>query len=134
MSEKKTAEQMRSLFPKVRRVAAQFAERCDFITAGRIKSAEASCTWADAFVCVEYRDSVERAQIITAFVYASELAGLNFTCNRDEDIVQESTRTAIVSIVLGRTAEPLGNQNTAHLIEKTHRELTALKRQGKGGR
>ena len=63
MKKKKTAEQMRSLFPKVRRVAAQFAERCDFITAGRIKSAEASCTWAEAFVCVEYRDSVERAQI-----------------------------------------------------------------------
>ena len=129
-----STRQTREIFLKVRSAAAQLAERCDFITASRIKSAEASCTSADAFVCVEYRDSVERAQIITAFVYASELAGLNFTCNRDEDIVQESTRTAIVSIVLGRTAEPLGNQNTEHLIEKTHRELTALKRKGKEGK
>lgn len=122
-----SAKQMRSLFLKVRRVAAQFAERCDFITAGRIKDATPSCSSIEAFVCVEYRDPVERAQIITAFVYASELSGLNFSCHRDEDHVLESSRRFFVTLVIGRTAEKVGNRNIGKCIEKTHHELLALK-------
>lgn len=94
-----STRQTREIFLKVRSVAAQFAERCDFITAGRIKSAEASCTSANAFVCVEYRDGVERAQIIASIVYGAELHSLNFSCVREEDITVD-IKTKMVTIVL----------------------------------
>ena len=81
-----STKQMRALFLKVRRVATQLAERCDFVTASRIKEAVPSCSKNLAVVGVEYHDRVERAQITAAFSYGAELHGLSFYCHGDEDI------------------------------------------------
>ena len=94
-----STRQTREIFLKVRSVAAQLAERYEFITAARIKSASAACVDNTANVCVEYRDGVERAQIIASIVYGAELHSLNFSCVREEDITVD-IKTKMVTIVL----------------------------------
>ena len=94
-----STKQMRALFLKVRRVATQLAERCDFVTASRIKEAAASCGENFAAACVKYRDQVERAQIVTAFTYGASLNGLTFQCNGDEDVTLEG-KLSMVTINL----------------------------------
>jgi hypothetical protein len=76
---------MRAKFLKVRRLAARLAKKCDFCTFERIAQATASCGANDIIVCVEYKDEVERTQIVTAFVYGSDLHQLNFSCSRSDD-------------------------------------------------
>lgn len=79
------AKKIRGLFNQVRRTAAQFAERCDFVAVEEIKKARASCSKDTAYVSALYADRVERVQIITSFTYASGLLGLNFCTSADED-------------------------------------------------
>ena len=79
------AREICGLFNKVRRTAARFAERCDFVAAEEIKKASASCSKDTAYVGALYKDPVERVQIITSFTYASGLLGLNFFTSADED-------------------------------------------------
>ncbi len=85
----KDVKGMRKLSREVRKTATQFAERCEFVTASRIKKACASCDNVIAAFCLEYRDGVERAQISAAFVYAAELYGLDYECSHVDDIVPE---------------------------------------------
>lgn len=96
MSDKR---QTKSLFLNVRRLAADLARRCDFVTESRILKAEASCSPGIASVCVEYKDRVERAQIITAFTYGASLLDMNFQTSRLEDIRMENG-LSIVTITL----------------------------------
>lgn len=79
------AKKIRGLFNQVRRTAAQFAERCDFVAAEEIKNARASCSKDSAYVSALYKGWVERVQIVTSYTYASGLLGLNFFTSSDED-------------------------------------------------
>ncbi len=79
------ARKIRGLFNQVRRTAARFAERCDFVAADEIKNAKASCSKDTAYVSALYKDPVERVQIITSYTYAGGLLGLNFFTSADED-------------------------------------------------
>ena len=76
---------IRGLFNQVRRTAARFAERCDFVAVEEIKKAGASCFKDTACVCALYKDPVERVQIIMSYSYASALLGLNFFTSAVED-------------------------------------------------
>lgn len=84
-----STKQMRALFIKARRLAADLARRCDFVTLSRISDAKASCCPGGAVVCVEYKDGVERAQAITAFAYGASLLGMDLMCDRREDIIMD---------------------------------------------
>ena len=77
--------QIRQLFNKARKIASQFAERCDFVAAKEIKEATASCGEGTAYAGALYKDMVERCQICTSFVYACGLLGLSFINSIDED-------------------------------------------------
>lgn len=77
--------QIRQLFNKARKIASQFAERCDFVAAKEIKEATASCTKCTAYAGALYKDRVERCQICTSYVYACGLLGLDFFTSIDED-------------------------------------------------
>lgn len=87
---------IRGLFNQVRRIAAQFAERCDFVAAEEIKKATASCSKGTAFVSALYKDPVERVQIITSYTYASGLLGLNFCTYAAEDGTAEDGKRYMV--------------------------------------
>ena len=75
----------RKLFIKARRIAAQFAERCDFVVAERIKKEGACCNSSGIIAGVTYKGNIERTQIVTAYTYAAGLLGLDFYVHRDED-------------------------------------------------
>jgi len=77
--------QIRQLFNKARKIASQFAERCDFAAAKEIKEATASCGEGTAYAGALYKDRVERCQICTSYVYACGLLGLDFSTSLDED-------------------------------------------------
>lgn len=77
--------QIRQLFNKARKIASQFAERCDFVAAKEIKEATASFTKGTAYAGALYKDRVERCQICTSFVYACGLLGLDFSTSLEED-------------------------------------------------
>lgn len=77
--------QIRLLFNKARKIASQFAERCDFAAAKEIKKAQASCAKGTAYASALYKDRVERCQICTSYVYAAGLLGLAFFTSIDED-------------------------------------------------
>ena len=93
------ARKIRGLFNQVRRTAARFAERCDFIAAEEIKNAKASCSKDTAYVSALYKDPVERVQIITSYTYASGLLGLNFFTSADEDGPAEDGKRCMVFIL-----------------------------------
>ncbi len=96
------ARKIRGLFNQVRRAAARFAERCDFVAAEEIKNAEASCSKDTAYVSALYKDPVERVQIITSFTYAGGLLGLSFFSSTDEDgPAEHGKRYMILTISLG---------------------------------
>ena len=77
--------QIRQLFNQARKIASQFAERCDFVAAKEIKEATASFTKSTAYAGALYKDRVERCQICTSYVYACGLLGLAFFTSIDED-------------------------------------------------
>lgn len=77
--------QIRQLFNKARKIASQFAERCDFAAAKEIKESTASFTKGTAYAGALYKDWVERCQICTSYVYACGLLGLSFFTSIDED-------------------------------------------------
>ena len=77
--------QIRQLYNKARKIASQFAERCDFVAAEEIKEAQASFTKGTAYAGALYKDRVERCQICTSYVYACGLLGLAFFTSIDED-------------------------------------------------
>lgn len=91
--------EMRRRFLKARQLAANLADRCDLCTAGNIRDSKACCSEDAAYVCIEYKDNVERSQIIAAFVYGSSLQGMSFQCSRLEDIITEHGKK-LVSITL----------------------------------
>lgn len=79
------AREIRGLFNQARRIAAWFAEKCDFVATDEIEKAGASFSEDTAYVGALYKDPVERVQIITSYTYASGLLGLNFFTSSDED-------------------------------------------------
>ena len=93
------ARKIRGLINLVRRTAARFAERCDFVAAEEIKNAKASCSKDTAYVSALYKDPVERVQIITSYTYASGLLGLNFFTSADEDGPAEDGKRYMVFIL-----------------------------------
>ena len=99
--------QIRQLFNKARKIASQFAERCDFITSSRIGEAKVSCGPDGATMCVEYKNGVERAQIITAFTYVASLLGMSLSCERLEDVILDG-RPSLVTINLYASEEVEG--------------------------
>ena len=90
------ARKIRGLFNQVRRVAAQFAERCDFVAVKEIKEATASFNRGTINVGMLYKGPVERVQIITSYTYASGLLGLNFFTSADEDGTAEHGKRYMV--------------------------------------
>ena len=90
------AKKIRGLFNQVRRTAAQFAERRDFVAAEEIKKARASCSKGTAYVSALYKDRVERVQIVTSYTYASGLLGLNFFTSSAEDVAAEHGKRCMV--------------------------------------
>ena len=93
-----STKQMRAKFLRVRRLAAKLAERCDFVATSRIEMAKASCGRNFAEVCVECRDMVERAQVITAFTYGVALEGLSSSSCTDEDIAVDGGLLVTINI------------------------------------
>ena len=90
------ARKIRGLFNQAQRIAARFAERCDFVAADEIKKAGASCSDDTAYVGAVYKDPVERVQIITSYTYASGLLGLNFFTSINEDFPAEHGKRCMV--------------------------------------
>ena len=100
------AKKIRGLFNQVRRTAARFAERCDFVAAEEIKNAWASYSKDTAYVGVLYKGEVERVQILTSYTYASGLLGLSLFSSADEDCAAEhGKRCMIITLSLESEAK-----------------------------
>ena len=93
---------MRSLFLKARGLAMQMAKNADFCTVEKIKRASASCcNSGGAFVSVEFNGQVEKAQILSAFLYGATLLGLSVSYSSEEDMSLSDPKCSLLTISLG---------------------------------
>lgn len=81
-------KKFRKKVKQAHQLAHVIADRCDFIVAERIATAEFDFgeRFADfsanfAIACIEARDQVEVSQIMCAFVYGATMTGLEFECS-----------------------------------------------------
>jgi len=91
-------EVIRRKFKLTRQLARHIADRCDFVTAGRIGKASVSFGEDFATVCVAVKDQVEVAQVMCAYVYGATLTGLSFHRSAREDVEHAGARIVTMTL------------------------------------
>lgn len=93
---KKSKRAVIEKFVAIRRMAAEFATRCDFspIVVKGIKKAPCICSGDLAYTTLTLRDGSDTAQTFTAFVYAAILHGAGVSHDADQDVNREGMKTA----------------------------------------